>query len=942
MSQMNNNNTIDINLYDRQVRTYGIDAVTKMASSSILIVGLEKGLGTEIGKNLALGGVKNIYLLDNNLINDSDLETGFYYTSADIGYVRSKVLALKLRELNPYVNVESVNTIDMNQGVTIFVNQELEYVKEMSNFCRSNNSKVVVLYSKGISGVIFVDAGSKHTVNDVTSENIEPVQIGSISIDGTVKCVPNSRHDFQSGDIITFNNLEGESLSFLEKEWKIKVINPVTFILDNFESQPFRFINGTAVHIKKPVTVNHQTFSEQLLKPTINSSLEESNKIINTYIKLFTNNIYLQAPFIWSEDNIKFMETHNIDLPKYGRLFNTEIILVVSLMGSLTASEAIKLITGKYMPINQWFTWSDSNLIPEFKPTDYSNLTTYGILYGRSLEERLVNSKWLLVGSGAIGCEHLKNLAFMNVADGKLGNGQIIITDPDSIERSNLNRQFLFRPEHIGKSKSETASNVIKLLKSDINIMPSVQRVGPDNTNFTDSILSKDITGVINALDNISARRFMDEQCFKYNLPLFESGTTGTKGNTQTVIPFITETYSASSDPEQEKTFPLCTIKSFPNEIHHTIHWAMDQFEFFNRAPTTMNQWLNNSSYLDEIKQVERSIAISDINLFTTKYKTQLEGITTCIRWAIDMFMENYNYGIHQLLETHKPDEEIEPGVLFWSNGKRCPRPITIDYNNDNHLDYIEATTHLLARCSGINDNISRDEIKSFVSKVNPVLDEKVVQENDTVLLKDSRLFKPIYTSQEFEKDDDTNWHINWITSASNLRALNYGIPIADKQTTKGIAGRIIPAIATTTSAVSGLILLEMLKYLINFSEINKYRSTFINLAEPTIVYSEPISAPMIDIAGIKVNSWTKFTYTKDSTLREFKKYYEDVFKIVITMVVVDVSIVYADFLSDTILDKKISEIIKDMFETGEKILTVSLACDDDSKDLPQITISLN
>ena len=41
----------------------------------------------------------------------------------------------------------------------------------------------------------------------------------------------------------------------------------------------------------------------------------------------------------------------------------------------------------------------------------------------------------------------------------------------------------------------------------------------------------------------------MDEMCFKFGLPLFESGTTGTKGNTQPVIPFITETYSNSNDP---------------------------------------------------------------------------------------------------------------------------------------------------------------------------------------------------------------------------------------------------------------------------------------------------------------------------------------------------------------------------------------------------------
>lgn len=62
----------------------------------------------------------------------------------------------------------------------------------------------------------------------------------------------------------------------------------------------------------------------------------------------------------------------------------------------------------------------------------------------------------------------------------------------------------------------------------------------------------------------------MDRRCVYYRKPLLESGTLGTKGNVQVVIPFLSESYSSSQDPP-EKAIPICTLKNFPNAIEHTL-----------------------------------------------------------------------------------------------------------------------------------------------------------------------------------------------------------------------------------------------------------------------------------------------------------------------------------------------------------------------------------
>jgi ubiquitin-activating enzyme E1 len=135
-----------------------------------------------------------------------------------------------------------------------------------------------------------------------------------------------------------------------------------------------------------------------------------------------------------------------------------------------------------------------------------------------------------MVGAGALGCELIKAFALMGIGcDGS--KGKVTCTDNDTIEVSNLNRQFLFRNSNVGHPKSSTACNAAKVMNGLLNVDPLTIKVGKETEDTLDHDFWQGLDFVVNAVDNVKARMYVDDKCAWHLKPLLESGTLGPRAN---------------------------------------------------------------------------------------------------------------------------------------------------------------------------------------------------------------------------------------------------------------------------------------------------------------------------------------------------------------------------------------------------------------------------
>ncbi|XP_054164273.1 ubiquitin-like modifier-activating enzyme 1 isoform X2 [Oppia nitens] len=990
----NTGDDIDESLYSRQLYVLGHDAMRRMASSDVLISGMG-GLGVEIAKNVILGGVKSVTIHDEQNCQISDLSSQFYLTEADIGVNRADASLNRLAELNPYVPVAAYTSKLMTDfisrfRVVVLTESTLAEQKEISDFTHSNGIALIIASTKGLFGQIFCDFGPNFQVIDSDGEQPISCLITSVTKDAeaVVTTHDETRHGFSDGDKVTFQEVEGMiELNGCEPK-TVKVLGPYTFSIGDTTGYQDYVRGGYAIQVKQPKIVNFKTLKESLANPefvlTDFAKMDRSPQLHVAFQALHTFvERHRRHPNVWNEsDGIEFRKIVG-DISSEQKLdiqFDDKLIKLFSyisrgnispmnaVLGGTAAQELMKACSGKFGPIYQWLYFDALECLPleskdypkeeECQPTN-SRYDSQIAIFGQNFQQKLANQKIFLVGAGAIGCEYLKNFAMMGLGAGQ--NGAIWVTDMDIIERSNLNRQFLFRPSDVGKSKSVTAQNAAKKMNPSMNIVAHQNRVCEDTQQTYDDIFFERLDCVTNALDNVDARIYMDRRCVFYRKPLLEAGTLGTKGNTQIVLPFITESYSSSHDPP-EKSIPICTLKNFPNAIEHTLQWARDDFEgVFRQVADNTHQYLTDPKFVEKTLKMPGNEGILTLESVKRALgEDRPQNFQDCIKWARLNFEEQYVNQIKQLLYNFPPDSLTNSGVPFWSGPKRCPHPLVFDPNNETHLDYIVAGANLKAYVYNIPQSRDRKAIKDFVSTLViqefvpkagvkiAVNDSDLNNENNGGLTDVDQMVKEMPSPNSlgsnfkintvvFEKDDDTNFHMDYIVAASNLRAENYKIAPADRHKSKLIAGRIIPAIATTTSLVTGLGCLELFKVVQSHKTLEAYKNGFVNLALPFFAFSEPIAPQKTKYYDNEWTLWDRFELKGDITLREFIDYFKSHHKLEITMLSQNVSMLYAFFMPndkrEERMDLKLTEIVKRVskkkIDPWSKSLVFELCCND-------------
>jgi ubiquitin-activating enzyme E1 len=894
----------------RYIGAMGLDAVRAQAESEVLVLGAG-ALAAEIAKNIILSGIKRLTIRENpHFITKPDISGHCFLRLSDIGKVRAEAVSTRLQQLNAYSLVDcdsqALNAEEIKAHYTAVVMTETpwEAGAGLERELREKGVAVVAADAFGLFGRVFVDFGDEFAVADVNGEDPQEYVIATITneAEGLVTLI--SKHNLEDGSQVLFSGLQGIS-ELNGTVHTVKVVNTTSFRIGNTANLGLFAAGGTAVQLRKSGLFRFESLENNLKRPRLDQTYEFADfEKAGEWVPQHVAMLALDRAILQLESTDSALNSVLTDFPAADKALTQAIWAdlnrsekgvfppLCSYLGGLAAQEVIKALTHKFTPIQQLLYFNTRELSTPAAPQ--WSLDPVEACLSQSLVAALAQASVFMVGVGAIGCELLKNMSLLGMCTA----GKLTITDPDHIENSNLSRQFLFREKHIRLPKAAVAAAAAVDLNPALreHLLPRLDKVHEPTAHiFSESFFSSQ-TLVLTALDNIQARRYVDSRCVSARIPLVDSGTLGNKGHVQVILPQSTETYSERSDPEDDHSIPVCTLKLFPEETVHCIEWALDLFaRYFTVEPALVRACLQPSGADLAGEKLAKIIKI------LRKWPQSFED---CIHFAWRKFHKLFNSDPQRLMHVYPADAKTSDGKLFWTLPKRPPFAVNFSVDREDHVEFLLSAACLKARVSGIHVPLIAaaelrgrviDIARSFPVKQFRLSEEQALsiraqvdsKEESAVPAVSSELqseLKSLISSlsvesrpESFEKDNDSNCHVDFIHSACNSRAQVYSLKPADWITVKLKAGRVVPALATTTAVVAALQTIEAVK-VINRMAVHGHRNAFINLAASVCAMTEPC-APRVMYTLQRsgpVTAWTRWEVPASLTLAGLCTYLND------------------------------------------------------------------
>ena len=358
---------------------------------------------------------------------------------------RAEATAPRLAELNSYVPIRVVEEPQLTQEVVcryqviVLTDATLQQQLQINDFARASGTYFIAADVRGLFGSVFNDFGQDFICNDPTGEQPLSGMIVSVANDkeGMVTTLDETRHGLEDGDYVSFSEVKGmEELNSSEPR-KVTVKGPYTFLIGDTSGLSQYKSGGIFTQVKMPKTIHFKPLQESLKQPeqlisdfakfdrppSLHAGWQALSAFRETVGRLPRPRNAEDAQQVIAKAKEIFMaageegEFQEKPVQELAFQANGDLSPMVAFIGGFTAQEALKACSGKFHPLLQHLYVDSLESLPESVPgLPESEFAPQGTRYdgqiavfGKAFQEKITNARQFLVGSGAIGCEMLKN-----------------------------------------------------------------------------------------------------------------------------------------------------------------------------------------------------------------------------------------------------------------------------------------------------------------------------------------------------------------------------------------------------------------------------------------------------------------------------------------------------------------------------------------------------